>query len=62
MAPQAAIDVSHVTKYYRRYSQRRQFSTLKSALLSRTVVRNLAPDQSFLALSDVSFSVPAGAT
>jgi len=62
MAPQSAIEVSHVTKYYRRYSQRRQFSTLKSALLSRTVVRNLAPDQSFLALSDVSFSVPAGAT
>jgi len=62
MAPQTAIEVSHVTKYYRRYSQRRRFSTLKSALLSRTMIRNLAPDQSFLALSDVSFSVPAGAT
>jgi ABC-type polysaccharide/polyol phosphate transport system ATPase subunit len=62
MATPAAIDVSHVTKVYRRYSQRRQFSTLKSALLSRTMVRNLAPDESFLALSDVSFTVPAGAT
>jgi ABC-type polysaccharide/polyol phosphate transport system ATPase subunit len=62
MAPSTAIEVSHVTKFYRRYSQRRQFSTLKSALLSRTMVRNLAPDETFLALSDVSFSVPAGAT
>ena len=62
MATPTAIEVSHVTKVYRRYSQRRQFSTLKSALLSRTMVRNLAPDESFLALSDVSFSVPAGAT
>ena len=30
-----AIEVTHVSKIYRRYSQRRQFATLKSALLSR---------------------------
>ena len=57
-----AIELSHVTKIYRRYSRRRQFATLKSALLSGTMIRDLRPDETFPALDDVSFSVPAGAT
>ena len=61
-AAPAAIEVSHVTKIYRRYTARRQFATLKSALLSGTMLRDLNPDETFPALSDVSFSVPAGAT
>jgi len=61
-ATPAAIEVSHVTKIYRRYTARRQFATLKSALLSGTMLRDLNPDETFPALSDVSFSVPAGAT
>jgi ABC-type polysaccharide/polyol phosphate transport system ATPase subunit len=57
-----AIEVSRVTKVYRRYARRRQFATLKSAILSGTLVSDLRPDETFQALKDVSFSVPAGAT
>jgi ABC-type polysaccharide/polyol phosphate transport system ATPase subunit len=57
-----AIEVTNASKVYRRYSRRRQFSTLKSALLSRSLIRNLRPDETFAALSDVTFSVPRGRT
>lgn len=57
-----AIEVSRVTKVYRRYTRRRQFATLKSAILSGTLVSDLRPDETFQALKEVSFSVPAGAT
>ncbi len=57
-----AIDVSHVTKVYRRYAHRRQFATLKSAILSGSLIRDLQPDETFPALRDVTFSVKPGAT
>ena len=57
----AAIELVNVSKIYRRYSGRR-FSTLKSALLQRSILRDLRPDETFPALSDVSFSVPKGST
>lgn len=57
-----AIDVHRVSKVYRRYAQRKQFATLKSALLSRSLIADLTPDQTFSALQDVSFAVPAGQT
>ncbi|MEO8077523.1 MAG: ABC transporter ATP-binding protein [Acidobacteriota bacterium] len=57
-----AIEVVNASKVYRRYSRRRQFSTLKSALLSRSLIRNLRPDETFAALQDVSFVVPKGRT
>ncbi|MDO8794792.1 MAG: ABC transporter ATP-binding protein [Vicinamibacterales bacterium] len=57
----AAIDLVNVSKIYRRYSGKR-FSTLKSALLQRSIVRDLRPNETFPALSDVSFSVPKGST
>jgi len=57
-----AIEVTNASKVYRRYSRRRQFSTLKSALLSRSLVRNLRPDETFAAVSDVTFTVPRGRT
>jgi len=56
-----AIELAHVSKIYRRYTGR-QFSTLKSALLQRSLLRDLRPDQTFPALVDVSFSVPRGST
>src|SRR6187399_579968 len=56
-----AIELDHVTKIYRRYSGR-QFATLKSALLQRSILRDLRPDETFPALTDVSFSVPKGST
>ena len=45
-----AIEVTNASKVYRRYSRRRQFSTLKSALLSRSLIRDLRPDETFAAV------------
>jgi ABC-type polysaccharide/polyol phosphate transport system ATPase subunit len=56
-----AIELSHVTKVYRRYAGR-QFATLKSALLQRSILADLRPEESFPALTDVSFVVPKGST
>jgi ABC-type polysaccharide/polyol phosphate transport system ATPase subunit len=56
-----AITLTNVSKIYRRYGGR-QFSTLKSALLSGDIVRHLKPSDTFPALTDVSFQVPKGAT
>jgi ABC-type polysaccharide/polyol phosphate transport system ATPase subunit len=56
-----AIELSHVTKIYRRYGGR-QFSTLKSALLQRSILRDLRPEETFPALRDVSFRVTSGQT
>jgi len=57
----SAITLTNVTKIYRRYSGR-QFATLKSALLQRSILRDLQPHETFPALSDVSFAVPKGST
>jgi ABC-type polysaccharide/polyol phosphate transport system ATPase subunit len=57
-----AIEVRGVRKTYRRYSRRRQFATLKSALLSGRVLSDLRPDETFDALHGVSFDVAAGKT
>jgi ABC-type polysaccharide/polyol phosphate transport system ATPase subunit len=57
-----AIEVRDVYKVYRRYSRRKSFGTLKSALLSGSVLRPLKADQVFEALKGVSLTVPAGAT
>jgi ABC-type polysaccharide/polyol phosphate transport system ATPase subunit len=51
-----------VTKLYRRYAHRNQFRTLKSALLTGSVLADLRPDETFTALDGVSFEVPRGAT
>jgi ABC-type polysaccharide/polyol phosphate transport system ATPase subunit len=56
-----AIDVAGVTKRYRRYSGRR-FATLKSALLSGSLVRDLRPEETFVAVDNLSFQVPRGST
>jgi ABC-type polysaccharide/polyol phosphate transport system ATPase subunit len=57
-----AIAVSDVTKVYRRYARRKQFATLKSALLDGSLISDLKPDETFPALRGVSFTVPRGAT
>ncbi|MBM3821251.1 MAG: ABC transporter ATP-binding protein, partial [Acidimicrobiia bacterium] len=57
-----AIEVRGVRKTYRRYGRRRQFGTLKSALLGGRLLRDLRPDETFDALKGVSFDVPAGRT
>jgi len=57
----SAIELVNVSKLYRRYSGR-QFATLKSALLKRSLLRDLRPNETFLALKDVSFTVRKGST
>jgi ABC-type polysaccharide/polyol phosphate transport system ATPase subunit len=57
-----AIELTNVTKIYRRYARRKQFATLKSALLSGSLIHDLQPDETFPALKGVSFSVAAGGT
>jgi ABC-type polysaccharide/polyol phosphate transport system ATPase subunit len=56
-----AIELTHVSKIYRRYGGR-QFATLKSALLSGSLVKDLSPAETFAALQDVSFTVAPGQT
>ena len=56
-----AITLVNVSKVYRRYTGR-QFATLKSALLKRSILRDLQPNETFQALKDVSFSVARGST
>jgi ABC-type polysaccharide/polyol phosphate transport system ATPase subunit len=57
-----AIEASGVTKVYRRFANRRQFATLKSALLRGTLLRDLRPEDTFAAVRNVSFTVRAGTT
>jgi len=57
-----AIELANVTKVYRRYARRRQFATLKSALLTGSLIQDLQPEEKFPALQDVSFAVAAGKT
>jgi ABC-type polysaccharide/polyol phosphate transport system ATPase subunit len=57
-----AVVARDVAKVYRRFMHRNQFKTLKSALLTGSVIRDLTPDQTFTALDGVSFEVPKGTT
>jgi ABC-type polysaccharide/polyol phosphate transport system ATPase subunit len=57
-----AIDVINVSKVYRRYAQKKQFATLKSAILNGSILGDLKPDETFQALRHVSFQVPKGCT
>jgi ABC-type polysaccharide/polyol phosphate transport system ATPase subunit len=57
-----AIEAVNVSKVYRKYARKKQFATLKSALLKGSLVRDLQPDETFPALRGVSFSVPKGCT
>jgi ABC-type polysaccharide/polyol phosphate transport system ATPase subunit len=56
-----AIELHNVSKIYRKYSGR-QFATLKSALLQRSILRDLSPTETFPALENVSFTVAQGRT
>ena len=57
-----AIDVVNVSKTYRRYARKKQFATLKSAILDGSLLGDLKPEETFQALRGVSFSVPKGCT
>src|SRR5258706_2735324 len=57
-----AIELTNVTKVYRRYARKRQFATLKSALLTGSLIQDLQPEERFPALQGVSFAVDPGTT
>jgi ABC-type polysaccharide/polyol phosphate transport system ATPase subunit len=59
-ADHVAIRVRDLHKTYRRYGRRHHFATLKSALLSGNLLRDLQPDDVFEALRGVTFDVHAG--
>ena len=61
MSADPAIVLDDVTKIYRRYGTR-HLATLKSALLQRSLARDLKPSETFVALRDVSFRVARGQT
>ena len=58
----AAIEIDHVTKIYRRHGHSRRYATLKSALLTGSLAKDLRPEESFLALNDVSATIRKGVT
>jgi len=58
----AVVVARDLTKVYRRFAHRRQFRTLKSAILTGSLLSDLAPDETFTALQGVSFDVPSGCT
>jgi len=57
-----AVVADGVSKVYRRFLHQHQFRTLKSALLTGSLITDLRPDETFTALDGVSFEVPAGTT
>jgi ABC-type polysaccharide/polyol phosphate transport system ATPase subunit len=57
-----AIEARELAKIYRRFLHQNQFKTLKSALLTGSLLSDLRPDQTFTALDGVSFDVARGAT
>jgi ABC-type polysaccharide/polyol phosphate transport system ATPase subunit len=58
----AAIEIDHVTKMYRRHGHSRRYATLKSALLTGSLAKDLRPEESFLALNDLSATIRKGVT
>ena len=59
---QPSIALRDVTKLYRRYAYRRQFSTLKSALLKGSLASELEPREVLRAVDGVSLEVVPGRT
>lgn len=57
-----AISARDLTKVYRKYLHKNQFTTLKSAIVSGSLIRDLSPQDLFTALDHVSFEIPRGCT
>src|SRR5262245_53006908 len=62
MSAPLAVEARDVAKVYRRFLHKNQFRTLKSALVSGSLLRDLTPGETFTALDGVTFDVPAGST
>jgi ABC-2 type transport system ATP-binding protein/lipopolysaccharide transport system ATP-binding protein len=60
--PEYPVIVDNVAKYYKKYSNKHKFLTLKSALVNRTLFSELTAAETFQALKGVSFNVEEGRT
>ncbi|RMH21828.1 MAG: ABC transporter ATP-binding protein [Acidobacteria bacterium] len=58
--PPEVIRVRGLSKHYRRTAAGHKLRTLKSALLERSLIRGLRPEEAIPALQDLSFTVRAG--
>lgn len=56
------VVVDNVEKFYKKYSHKHKFLTLKSAFVNRTLFSDLKKDEIFAALKGVSFNVEEGKT
>jgi ABC-type polysaccharide/polyol phosphate transport system ATPase subunit len=59
-APGLAVEASELSKVYRRFLHKNQFRTLKSAILTGSLLSDLRPEETFTALDGVSFEVKKG--
>jgi ABC-2 type transport system ATP-binding protein/lipopolysaccharide transport system ATP-binding protein len=57
-----SVIAEDIVKYYKKYSHKHKFLTLKSALVNRTLFSDLRQDEKFAALKGVSFQVEEGKT
>jgi ABC-type polysaccharide/polyol phosphate transport system ATPase subunit len=55
-----AIEIENVSKLYKKFAHKKQFQTLKSALLGGNLFETLSPLQSFSALKDVNCTIAKG--
>ena len=62
MSVKRAVVAEGLAKVYRRFQHRNQFRTLKSALLTGSLLSDLRPEETFTALDGVSFEVSKGTT
>ena len=62
MQPSYPVIAKDIVKYYKKYSHKHKFLTLKSAFVNRTLFADLKQDETFAALKGVSFNVEEGKT
>ncbi|MCK4943424.1 MAG: ABC transporter ATP-binding protein [Candidatus Aminicenantes bacterium] len=56
------IIINNIGKYYKKYSHKHKFLTIKSALVNKTLFSDLERDEKFEALKGISFNVEDGKT
>ena len=52
----SAIEVINVSKVYRKYARKKQFATLKSAILDGSLLGDLKPEETFLSSNKALYS------
>jgi len=55
-----AVEIDNVSKLYKKFAHKRQFQTLKSALLRGNFFSSLNPKDAFAALRNVNCTIPKG--